>query len=99
MVLQTVITYQILKYNLTQYIIRQKHRYHPIIQNNCRLPSADMLESEIIIKGICKNLMMDKFDVIVIGGGAAGICAAISAARAGQTVVICEKMPSWGKKY
>jgi predicted Rossmann fold flavoprotein len=42
--------------------------------------------------------MMDKFDVIVIGGGAAGICAAISAARAGQTVVICEKMPQLGKK-
>jgi len=42
--------------------------------------------------------MMDKFDVIVIGGGAAGICAAISAARAGQTVVICEKNAPVGEK-
>jgi len=41
---------------------------------------------------------MDKFDIVVIGGGAAGICAAISAARAGKTVVICEKMPQLGKK-
>ena len=32
------------------------------------------------------------------GGGAAGICAAISAARAGNAVVICEKMSQLGKK-
>ena len=41
---------------------------------------------------------MEKFDTVVIGGGAAGICAAISAARAGRTVVICEKLPQLGKK-
>lgn len=35
---------------------------------------------------------------IVIGGGAAGICAAISAARSGQSVVICEKTQQLGKK-
>jgi predicted Rossmann fold flavoprotein len=34
----------------------------------------------------------------VIGGGAAGICAAISAARRGESVIICEKTPQLGKK-
>jgi predicted Rossmann fold flavoprotein len=41
---------------------------------------------------------MDKYSTIVTGGGAAGICAAISAARKGERVVICEKMPQLGKK-
>jgi predicted Rossmann fold flavoprotein len=41
---------------------------------------------------------MNKYDTIIIGGGAAGICAAISAARSGKSVVICEKMPQLGKK-
>ncbi|HJX36245.1 MAG TPA: FAD-dependent oxidoreductase, partial [Dehalococcoidales bacterium] len=31
---------------------------------------------------------MDKYNTVIIGGGAAGICAAISAARSGETVVI-----------
>ncbi len=35
---------------------------------------------------------------VVIGGGAAGICAAISAARSGRTVVICEQNAQLGKK-
>jgi predicted Rossmann fold flavoprotein len=41
---------------------------------------------------------MNKYNIIVIGGGAAGVCAAISAARSGHPVVICEKMPQIGKK-
>jgi predicted Rossmann fold flavoprotein len=41
---------------------------------------------------------MNKYNIIVIGGGATGICAAISAARSGHPVVICEKMPQLGKK-
>jgi hypothetical protein len=41
---------------------------------------------------------MKKFSVAVIGGGAAGITAAISARRKANTVVICEKMPQLGKK-
>jgi predicted Rossmann fold flavoprotein len=41
---------------------------------------------------------MDKYPTIVIGGGAAGICAAISIARRGEPVIICEKMPQLGKK-
>ena len=41
---------------------------------------------------------MQKFDIAVIGGGAAGIIAAISAGRKGRDVIICEKMPRLGKK-
>jgi hypothetical protein len=41
---------------------------------------------------------MNKYNTIVIGGGAAGICAAISAARSEHSVNICEKMPQLGKK-
>jgi hypothetical protein len=38
------------------------------------------------------------FDVAVIGGGAAGLAAAVSAARAGRTVALCDRMPRLGKK-
>lgn len=41
---------------------------------------------------------MDKFSTVVVGGGAAGICAAISSARLGESVIICEKTPQLGKK-
>jgi hypothetical protein len=41
---------------------------------------------------------MEKFSVGIIGGGASGIVAAISAKRKGKSVVICEKMPRLGKK-
>jgi hypothetical protein len=41
---------------------------------------------------------MQNYQTVVIGGGAAGICAAISKARAGESVVICEKMSQLGKK-
>ena len=41
---------------------------------------------------------MQKFNIAMIGGGAAGITAAISARRSGKDVVICEKMPCLGKK-
>ena len=41
---------------------------------------------------------MQKFNTVIIGGGAAGIVAAISAGRSGKNVVICEKMPRLGKK-
>jgi predicted Rossmann fold flavoprotein len=41
---------------------------------------------------------MDRFDTLIIGGGAAGITAAISAGRKGASVVLCEKMPQLGKK-
>ena len=38
------------------------------------------------------------FDVAVVGGGAAGLAAAVSAARAGRTVALCDRMPRLGKK-
>jgi predicted Rossmann fold flavoprotein len=41
---------------------------------------------------------MAHYDVIVIGGGAAGIMAAITAKRQGASVLVCEKMPKIGKK-
>jgi predicted Rossmann fold flavoprotein len=41
---------------------------------------------------------MEKYSTVVIGGGAAGICTAISKARTGESVIICEKMPQLGKK-
>ena len=41
---------------------------------------------------------MQKTNTVVIGAGAAGICAAISAKRKGRHVVICERMPVIGKK-
>ncbi|MCX5687093.1 MAG: aminoacetone oxidase family FAD-binding enzyme [Candidatus Omnitrophica bacterium] len=44
------------------------------------------------------NKKMQKFDTVIIGGGAAGIVAAISARRSGKNVVICEKMQRLGKK-
>jgi hypothetical protein len=41
---------------------------------------------------------MKPYDVIVIGGGAAGMMAAIIAKRKGASVLVCEKMPKLGKK-
>ncbi len=41
---------------------------------------------------------MQKFDIVIIGGGAAGIAAAISAKRRGKSVAICDRMPKIGKK-
>jgi predicted Rossmann fold flavoprotein len=41
---------------------------------------------------------MRKFDVAIIGGGAAGLTAAISAKRSGKDSVICEKTLRLGKK-
>jgi len=44
------------------------------------------------------QLLIGKYSTVVIGGGAAGICAAISKGRSGDSVIICEKMPQLGKK-
>ncbi len=41
---------------------------------------------------------MHTFSTAIVGGGASGIAAAVSAARKGSSVVICEKMPRLGKK-
>ena len=45
-----------------------------------------------------KQEHLEQFDVVVIGGGAAGLMAAISAARAGAKVVILEQKDKTGKK-
>jgi predicted Rossmann fold flavoprotein len=42
--------------------------------------------------------MTKRAEVAVVGGGAAGLTAAISAARRGATAVICDRMPRLGKK-
>lgn len=42
--------------------------------------------------------MTKRCEVAVVGGGAAGLVAAISAARRGASVFICDRMPRLGKK-
>ena len=42
--------------------------------------------------------MPERFDVAVVGGGAAGLVAAISVARRGFSVVVLERLPRAGKK-
>ncbi|WP_417143321.1 FAD-dependent oxidoreductase [Raoultibacter massiliensis] len=42
------------------------------------------------------NMQQTETDVLVIGGGGAGICAALSAAEQGANVVLCEKMSVLG---
>ena len=41
---------------------------------------------------------MEKFDTLIIGGGAAGLMAAVKAASLGQNVAIAEKNYSVGEK-
>ena len=40
--------------------------------------------------------MPKSYDVAVVGGGAAGLVAAISAGRKGLSVVICDRLPRLG---
>src|SRR3989338_4290691 len=42
--------------------------------------------------------LQKNYDTMIAGGGAAGIMAAITAGRAGASVLLCEKMPKLGKK-
>ena len=42
--------------------------------------------------------MPRRYDAAVIGGGASGIMAAITAARRGRSVVLLDRMPRLGKK-
>ena len=42
--------------------------------------------------------MPERFDIAVVGGGAAGLVAAISGARRGASVTVLERLPQAGKK-
>lgn len=44
----------------------------------------------------CKNVIKHKADICVIGGGLAGMCAAIAAARMGSSVVLIHDRPVFG---
>lgn len=50
------------------------------------------------VERCAKGIKMDSYDVIVIGGGPAGIVTAIAAKRRGKNVLLLEKMPKLGKK-
>lgn len=41
---------------------------------------------------------MQAYDILILGGGAAGLAAAVAACRTGLSVAICEKGPRVGKK-
>lgn len=57
-----------------------------------------MNESYTIEEKNVKHTNYEKFDVVIIGGGAAGLTAAISAARCGAHTVILEHKDKTGKK-
>ena len=38
-------------------------------------------------------------DIVVVGGGLAGICASITAAREGHSVILIEKNSFWGGRF
>jgi predicted Rossmann fold flavoprotein len=42
--------------------------------------------------------MLERFDIAVVGGGAAGLAAAVSGARRGASVAVLERLPRVGKK-
>ena len=44
-------------------------------------------------------MTIETFDVAVIGGGPAGLMAAETVARAGKSVAVFEKMPTFGRKF
>lgn len=43
--------------------------------------------------------MKTQYDVCVVGGGAAGMAAAIAAAEGGNTVCIIDKNKNWARNY
>ena len=58
------------------------------------VPQLDDLRSQLL--GLDKNPKEEPFDFVVIGGGMAGTCAAISAARLGVKVALIQNRPVLG---
>src|SRR5437870_7223904 len=50
----------------------------------------------VITEGARETPVVAETDVLVVGGGPAGICAAVAAARAGARVVLAERYPHLG---
>ena len=55
---------------------------------------AEKLEKIVVNKRVIKDI--EKFDVAIVGGGGAGLSAAITAAKGGAKVVLLEKMAAVG---
>ncbi len=63
---------------------------------------SDFFQEDFLFEFICyapsMNAKSEQFDIVVIGGGASGMMAAIVAAQSGKRVVILEKNKTLGKK-
>ena len=58
----------------------------------------DMITRYFTITGGYELTVMEKFDTLIVGGGPAGLMAAIRASSLGQKTAILEKNPSLGEK-
>ncbi|MEF9876005.1 MAG: FAD-dependent oxidoreductase, partial [Gordonibacter sp.] len=58
-------------------------------EGNARKSAGELMYAKR--KGDVASMTQSETDVLVIGGGGAGICAALSAAEQGAQVVLCEK--------
>ena len=63
-----------------------------------KLPPSNLGIALTVTKIVSYIIMLRCFDVAVVGGGAAGLVAAISAARKGDSTLICERLSRLGKK-
>ena len=80
---------------------------NPLVELCCKYTTffektttRDRVNRQFLISAPERNTMnAEKItDIIVIGGGAAGLAAAVAAARAGASVLVLEKMPRPGRK-